>query len=155
MKLTRRSFFGASALVALSVLALVTVGTPRAAMAQDGSNEVPIQIKGYWGGTTAADHAVLGTIKLVDDKGKNTRSFGVTLSQTYDVNTIGMDVFQQASMNPAILVFGREKEVSALFAAADKQPLTILGVYYQNSGELIVGSVKTTAAAAAPVKAAK
>ena len=136
--------------MALSLSALVTVAMPSAALAQTGSNEVPIQIKGYWGGTTAADKAVLGTIKLVDDKGKNTRSFGVTLSQTYDENTIGMDVFQQASMNPAIIVFGREKEVSALFAAADKTPLTILGVYYQNSGELIVGSVKAAAAAAAP-----
>ena len=148
MKLTRRSFFGASTLVALSVLAMVTVVVPSAAFAQDGSNEVPIQIKGYWGGTTDADKAVLGTIKLVDDKGKNTRSFGVTLSQTYSDNSIGMDVFQQASMNPAILVFGREKEVSALFATPDKQPLSILGVYYKDSGELIVGSVKPATAAA-------
>jgi hypothetical protein len=153
MKITRRSFFGASMLVALSVLALATVGMPSAAFAQSGSNEVPIKIQGYWGGTTAADHAVLGTIKLVDEQGKNTRSFGVTLSQCYDADTIGMDVFQQASMNPAIIVFGRAKEVTALFAAPDKQPLTILGVYYRDTGELIAGSVKPAApGAAAPAK---
>lgn len=153
MNITRRSLFGAFTIVALSVLGLATIGIPSPAMAQEGSNEVAMQIKGYWGGTTATDPKVIGTINLVDEHGKNQKSFGVTVAQGYDPVTMGMDIFQQASMKPAIVVFGRAKEVSALFGAADKQPVTIVGVYWQNSGDLILGSVKTDAAA--PAKAPK
>jgi len=155
MKLTRRSFLGASTLVALSVLALTTVVLPCTAQAQEGGNETPVMIKGYWGGTTATDPAVIGTINIVGEFGKNARPFGVLVARAYDPPSTGMDMFQQAAMKPAIVVFGRATETKALFNAGPKQPVTILGVYYRDSGDLILGSVKTAAAPAAPAAAAK
>lgn len=156
MKLSHRSLFGASALLALSVLASATLFAPAAAQAQvTGDGDVAMQIKGYWGGTTASDPAVIGTLTLADEHGKNPRSFGVLSAQGYDPVTMGMDVFQQASIKPAIIVFGRAKETAALFGAPDKKKVTIIGVYWSNNGDLIVGSVKFPDAAAAAPKAAK
>jgi hypothetical protein len=107
-----------------------------------GGNEAPIQIKGYWGGTSDADKNVIGTLTLADEHGKNTRSFGVTYARSYDPPSIGMDIFQLAAIQPAYIVYGRAKETEAFFGAPDDKPLVLTGVYWQAQGELIIGSVK-------------
>jgi hypothetical protein len=156
MMRTRRSFLAASAMLMLTALMFVSLVGPSTAVAQtEGTNDVALKIQGYFGGTTASDPSVLGTITLADEQGKKQRSFGVTSCQTYDPVTQGMDIFQQASMKPAIIAYGRSKETDALFGAPDKAKLTITGIYWSLSGDLIVGSVKPAAAAAAAPAPAK
>jgi hypothetical protein len=147
--------------VAPTLSALVNVafalllGCPGPASAQvEGGGEAAVQITGYWNGTTDKDKQVIGTLKLVNEKGKDARSFGVTYARSYDPPTIGMDIFDAAEILPAHVVYGREKEVAAFFGAPDGKKATLIGVYYPSSGELVLGSVKFPAdgAAAAPAK---
>jgi hypothetical protein len=154
MKHSMRSFSKASALVVLLATFFATLLIDaRVASAQlVGGESVAVQIKGYWGGTTDKDSQVLGTLKMVDEKGKSERSFGVTYARTYDPVTIGMDVFQQAAIRPAHVVYGREKEVSAFFGAPDGKPISVIGTYWANAGELILGSVTVSDAAAGATK---
>lgn len=106
---------------------------------------MPIKIVGYWGGTTAEDPSVMGTITLADEHGKNQRSFGVTQVQSFDPPNAMMDVFQPSKLKPAIIVYGRASETSVLFGAKDKEKVTVLGIYWANRGNLIVSSVKPVA----------
>jgi hypothetical protein len=132
-------------ITALSTFILVVfavgVGTPRNAHAV-GGDEAAMEITGYWGGSQDTDKQVIGTLKLVNDKGKDPRTFAVTYARTYDPPTIGMDVFQPAAILPAHVVYGREKLVTALFGAPDRKTIRIIGVYRPDNGELDLGSVK-------------
>jgi len=144
MKILHHVAKGATTLVALSALAFATTFvSPTSACAQvTGGNEVPIQIKGYWGGTTDEDESVLGTLTFADEHGKQSRSFGVTYARSYDPPSIGMDIFELAAIKPAYIVYGRANETDAFFAAPDGKPLVVTGIYWQAQGELIIGSVK-------------
>ena len=134
----------------LSVFAAVLIDARSSIAQMDGTESVAVQIKGYWGGTTAKDKQVLGTLPLVNEKGKDARSFAVTYARSYDPVTIGMDLFQQAAILPSRVVYGREKEVAAFFSAPDGKKIAVIGTYWANTGELILGSVTFPDSAVAP-----
>jgi len=149
MKITTLAVKGASGFATLSalVIAAMLVGATGAAAQVPGGNEVPVQIKGYWG-DGEGDSAVIGNLTFADEHGKQQRAFAVTYARSYDPPTIGTDIFQQAAIKPAYIVYGRANETQAFFGAKDKTPLVVTGVYWQMQGDLILGSVKTDEAAA-------
>lgn len=150
MKRTVPAARGAFACAALSalVIAISLVAPNRAAAQVAGGNEVPVQIKGYWG-DGSGDSSVIGNLTFADEHGKQQRSFAVTYARSYDPPTIGTDIFQQAAINPAYLVYGRAKETSAFFGAPDKKAMVLTGIYWQLQGDLILGAVKFPDAPAA------
>jgi hypothetical protein len=130
----------ATGLIALTLLAAPAL-FPVTAHAQ--ADNVPIRIEGVW--DPAADNkSVLTTLSMYAAKQHTKRSFGVTSVQTMDAATAGtgVDVFQQAEINPSIVVYGRDNEISSFFAAPAGKKVQVLAIYWLNNGDLILGSVK-------------
>ena len=111
---------------------------PHPAQAQSG--QVPIRIDGVWDPPDNQKDVLL-TLNMVSAKQHTNRKFGVTMARTMDPVNTGTDVFQQALINPGIVVFGRDKETAAFFAAQAGKKIQILGTYWVNEGDLILGSV--------------
>jgi hypothetical protein len=128
--------------LAIGLLSLfMIVGTtfvPQTAHAQSG--QVPIRIDGVWD-PPDNQKDVLMTLNMVSAKQHTNRKFGVTMARTMDPVNTGTDVFQQAIINPGIVVFGRDKETASFFTAPAGKKIQILGTYWVNEGDLILGSV--------------
>ncbi len=132
----------AAGLALSGAIAALSIGAIAVAQSFPGDHVParPIRLEGSWGHTNA-EPQVIGEVTLSRD-GKDRRTFGVTAIQAYDPEEEGMQILRHSSLQPTLLLRGRDEMIARLYAAKPDQKVTLDGVYGAGNGNLTLSSVE-------------